>query len=113
MSAILRPKPAAAKLGVGVTKFDEDYVDQGGNDPDDPFVPGTGNKVKRLRPVPLGKRAVGFFSDEVDKLIEALRKLRDATPRAPREPAVPAEFHPSRHRKSQKQQSGRLSPTAR
>jgi len=112
MSAIVRPKPAAAKIGVGPTKFDEDYVDHGGDDPEDRFVPGTNKTVKRLRPTPLGKRAVGFFDDEIDTLIEALRALRDATPRAPRAPVVPAEFHPSRHRKGQKQ-SGRLSPAAR
>jgi hypothetical protein len=104
MAQILRAKDAAARMGVGTTKFDEDYVDKGGTDL---FVPNTSDTVKRLRPVPLGKRALGFFSDEIDKLIEALRKLRDASPRVRREPVVDPEFHPSRHRKSQKQQSGR------
>jgi hypothetical protein len=111
-SAIVRPKPAATKIGVGDTKFHEDFVDRGGDDPEDRFVPGTDKQVKRLRPVPLGERAVGFFSDEIDRLIEQLREWRDATPRAPREPAVDPEFHPSRHRKRQKQ-SGRQLPAAR
>ena len=38
-------------------------------------VPGT--NVPRLRPVPLGPRAVGFFNDELQSLIEALRRFRD------------------------------------
>jgi hypothetical protein len=55
--------------------FDENYVDRGGN----PLVPNT--DIPRLRPVQLGARAIGFFSDEIDNLIEALRRLRDTTPR--------------------------------
>lgn len=106
---IERLKITAARIGVGTTKFYEDFVDKGGSDP---FVPGTGNTVVRLRPVSLGKRAIGFFSDEVDDLIEGLRAFRDALPRTPPPRPVPAEFHPSRHRKAQKQ-SGRLMPTAR
>ena len=110
MSGISRRKCAAAKLGVGLTKFGEDFVDRG--DGEERPVPGTDGKVKRLRPVPLGERAIGFLDEEIDKLIEGLRALRDATPRAPRQPAVPADFHPSRHRKGK--QSGRLlSPAAR
>jgi hypothetical protein len=97
MSSILRRKDARERIGIGATKFDEDFVDKGGNS--DPFVPGTGKTVIRLRPVPLGKRAVGFFSDEIDELIQGMREFRDSTPRkAPKRP-VPAEFHPSRHRK--------------
>jgi hypothetical protein len=104
MSArIERPKLAAARLGVGPTKFDEDFVDKGS----DPFVPGTDGKVKRVRPVPLGKRAVGFFSIEIDELIEALRAFRDAMPRVPPKPAVAAQFHPSRHRKSARKEEAR------
>ena len=79
------------RLGCGRTKFDEDYVLK---NEDDRFVPNTNNQVKRVRPVPLGDRARGFFSDEIDGLIEALRTLRDATPFAPPRPAVPAQFHP-------------------
>jgi hypothetical protein len=112
MSAILRPKPAGAKMGIGLTKFHEDYVDHGTDGPEDRFVPGTNKTVKRLRPALLGKRALGFFDDEIDELIEALRKLRDASPRVPRKPAVDAQFHPSRHRKGKKQ-SGRLLAAAR
>jgi hypothetical protein len=93
---IERPKSAAARLGVGNTKFDEAYVDKGG----DPFVPGTDGQVMRVRPFPLGKRAVGFFSDEIDELIEQLRAWRDKQPRTPPKRAVSAEFHPSQHRKN-------------
>lgn len=93
---IERRKSAAARIGVGATVFDERYVDKG----DDPFVPGTSSQVLRVRPVALGKRAIGFFSDEIDRLIEQLRALRDATPRVPPQRAVPAEFHPSQHRKN-------------
>jgi hypothetical protein len=96
MSSILRPKDARARIGVGATKFGEDYVDKGA----DPFVPGTGKTVVRLRPVPLGKRAVGFFSDEIDELIQGMREFRDSTPRTAPERPVPAEFHPSRHRRT-------------
>jgi hypothetical protein len=58
--------------------FDENYVDRGGN----PLVPNT--DIARLRPVQLGPRAIGFFSDEIDNFIEALRRLRDSTPRKAR-----------------------------
>jgi hypothetical protein len=100
MSQISRPKAAAARIGVGLTKFAEDFVDNGG----DRFVPDTNDTVARLRPTSLGRRAIGFFDDEIDKLIEGLRKLRDKAPRVPREPAVPAEYHPSRHRRIEKAQ---------
>jgi hypothetical protein len=103
-----RRKVAAARVGLGITHFDANYVDKGG----DPFVPGTDGQVLRVRPVPLGERAVGFFSDEIDRLIQQLREWRDGAPRVPPKPAVPAQFHPSRHRKGQKQ-SGRQMPTAR
>ena len=75
MPKIERPRAARARVGVGKTMFDENYVDRGGN----PLVPNT--DIARLRPVQLGPRAIGFFSDEIDNLIEALRRLRDATPR--------------------------------
>lgn len=84
------------RLGCGRTKFDEDYVLK---NEDNPFVPNTDNRVKRVRPVPLGERARGFFSDEIDALIAALRALRDATPFAPPRPAVPAQFHPKQKQK--------------
>jgi len=106
---IEKKKFSAGRIGVGLSHFDENYVLK---DADDRFVPGTDGKVQRVRPVSLGERAIGFFSDEIDRLIEQLQKWRDASPlRAPK-PAVPIEFHPSRHRKA-KQQSGRLSPAAR
>jgi hypothetical protein len=85
------------RIGVGRTKFDEDYCLK---DENDPFVPKTNDQVKRVRPVPLGDRARGFFNDEIDTLIEGLREVRDATPFVPPVPAVPVQFHPKRKRQS-------------
>jgi hypothetical protein len=59
------------RLGVGKTKFHEDFIDTGG----DPYVPGT--KVRRLKPVRIGLRAMAFIDDEIDELIEGLRRERD------------------------------------
>jgi hypothetical protein len=83
MSRIKRPKQAAAYLGVGISKFHEDYVDRG----DDPALG--------------SKRAIGFFVDELDRLLEELRTWRDASPRSPPKRAVAPEHHPSRHRRSE------------
>jgi hypothetical protein len=71
---ILRPEATRARLGVKKTKFDEDFVL---HDDADPFVPNTDNTVPRLRPVALGIRAIGFFIDEIDTVIEAFRRWRD------------------------------------
>jgi hypothetical protein len=38
-------------------------------------VPGT--TIRRLKPVQLGERAIGFFEDEADELLENLRRFRD------------------------------------
>jgi predicted DNA-binding transcriptional regulator AlpA len=57
---ILRPKEAQRRLGVGHTKFYEDFI-------------GTG----RLRLVRLGERSVGVLEHELDKLIDQLPE-RDA-----------------------------------
>jgi hypothetical protein len=80
---ILRKRAAAQKVGVGLTKFDGDFVHK---DDNDPFVPGTNDKVRRVRPVALGGRAVGFFDDELDVLIEGLRQGRDSKPLLRKEP---------------------------
>jgi hypothetical protein len=83
MAKIVRSRAAYGKLGVGKTMFDENYVDKGGNDS---RIPGT--DIPRLRPVPLGPRAIGFFDDELDSVIEALRRMRDTTPRRAPKPAI-------------------------
>jgi hypothetical protein len=101
-SNIERRRVAAARVGVGLTVFDANYIDKGA----DPFVPGTDGAVLRVRPVPLSKRAIGFFSDEIDELIARMRAWRDAAPRMPPKPAVPAEFHPARHHKNLKHEPG-------
>jgi hypothetical protein len=66
------PREAWQTLGVGRTNFTDNYVYRKGAGA---TVPGT--NVPRLRPVPLGPRAVGFFNDELQNLIEALRRFRD------------------------------------
>jgi hypothetical protein len=79
MTTLLRPSVLFGKhgrLGVGRTKFFEDYVHR--NDGHlVQFVAGT--RVRRLRLVRIGPRAVAAISDEVDQLIEALRSERDAS----------------------------------
>jgi hypothetical protein len=66
------------KIGVGRTKFYQDIVYdrvKGGEQ----FVPGT--SVPRLRLVRIGVKAVAAIDDEVDELIEGLRRERDRRPR--------------------------------
>jgi hypothetical protein len=70
-------KGRAGRLGIGKTKFNEDYVFHPDCPDEDGFLPGT--RVRRLRPVALGVHASGFLSDEVDELIEQLRRERDRT----------------------------------
>jgi predicted DNA-binding transcriptional regulator AlpA len=82
---MLRPKEAWARVGVGKTKWDNDYVNHGR--PGEEFIGHT--NIPRLRPVYLGERAIAFLDDEVDELIEALRKHRDAVPRLPARPQAP------------------------
>jgi len=77
MRTILRAKDVYGLDGnkpipVGRSKFFEDYVENG----KDKFVAGTDN-VPRLPAVPLGERAIGFFSDKIEALQEALSKLRN------------------------------------
>jgi hypothetical protein len=84
---IERKWQAAARLGVGETTFEEKYEQRVA---DNPYVDGTASSVKRVRSVSLGGRAIGFFSDEIDELIEALRRWRDCSPfPPPRPPAIP------------------------
>lgn len=59
------------KLPVGRTKFNDDYVyHEGGPE----CISGT--CIPRLRPVRLGPRAIAFAEDEVEAVIEALRRER-------------------------------------
>jgi hypothetical protein len=67
-----RTKKGEGILGVGPSKFYEDFVQ---HDKAKPFLPGT--KIKRLRPMKIGERATGFPEDEVTALVEALRAQRD------------------------------------
>jgi hypothetical protein len=60
------------KLPVGLTKFNDDYVYHEGGPA---FIPGT--CIPRLRPVRLGPRAIAFVEDEVEAIIESLRRERN------------------------------------
>ena len=66
-------KDHPGRLPVCKTKFFAEYVFHPGG-PE--FVPGT--NVRRLRPVQLGEKIQGFFDDEVDALLEALRAEQEA-----------------------------------
>jgi predicted DNA-binding transcriptional regulator AlpA len=58
---IIRPKEAQQRLGVGHSKFYEDFVNTG-----------------RLRLVRLGPKSVGVIEDELDAFIDQLIDARDA-----------------------------------
>ena len=78
MANIQRLEVVAARLGIGVSKFYDQFMHHGdGRD----VIPGT--DIPRLRPVRLGAKAIGFLSDETDALIDALRRRRDTTPPRP------------------------------
>ena len=70
---ILHPKETWKKLGCGHSKFEEHYRFHSAADP---FVPNT--RIPRVKAVPLGERNIGFLEHELDELINALAKLRDA-----------------------------------
>jgi hypothetical protein len=76
---IERPEVTAARLGIGLSKFTDEFVDHGKGDK---LVPGT--NIRRLRPLHMGPKRIGFLSDEIDALIEALRRHRDNAPQAAR-----------------------------
>ena len=94
---IERKNAAAARVGVSVTTFTEKFVDRGDGDSS---VPGTDGKVDKVRPLEMGERWIGFFSDEIDRLIDQMQDWRDSKPNTPPKRAVAPEFHPSRHRKN-------------
>jgi hypothetical protein len=96
LKSIVRYAVAQERLGdVSRDTLLEKYILK---DPADPFVPGT--RIPRLKPVHLGPKTPGLFSEELDGLIVALVALRDVSPLAPSQPGgcVPAEFHSSIHR---------------
>ena len=85
-SRIERKRQVRQRLGVGHSFFDDNIVLR---DPADPYVPGIvrsdGSPIPRLKPVPLGAYAVGFFSDDSEALLDALRDAR-RLPKAARRP---------------------------
>jgi hypothetical protein len=86
---MLRPKQIygrAGRIPVERTSFWDNIVYHEGGDP---FIPGT--SVKRLKLTHIGPRAVAGFEDEVDAIVEGLRKQRDAPAAPPHELAAAAE----------------------
>jgi excisionase family DNA binding protein len=65
---ILRKREVLERLGIRKTTLYEAFINTG-----------------RLRFVKTGARAVGIIEDELDALIEELRRERDRRPRAARE----------------------------
>ena len=61
---ILRKRELLERLGIRKTAFYDLFVATG-----------------KLRPVNIGTRAVGYLEDEVDELIEDMRRERDRKPR--------------------------------
>jgi hypothetical protein len=95
------------RMGISRTKFKTNIAHRG----TDANIPGT--NIARVRGVELGVRAIGYFSDEIDRVIEALRILRDAKPPVPRPRFVIREQKktrmspPSKHARGEKEIVGR------
>jgi len=70
---ILREPEVLDRMGIGKTKFYDDYI-----------------KTGKARWIRLGARAKGLPEHEVERLIDEMIAERDATP-APPPPAVPRE----------------------
>ena len=68
---LLRKSEARARLGVGKTKFEEDFVKPG-----------------RVRTVPISERIEGVVEEELDALIEEIIAERNATKPSSRIPAA-------------------------
>jgi hypothetical protein len=86
-SRIERKRQVRQRLGVGHSFFDDNIVLR---DSANPHVPGIarsdGAPIPRLKPVPLGAHAVGFFAEDTDALLDALRDAR-RSPKATRRSA--------------------------
>ena len=78
MARLLRKREIFARLACGRTKGHEDFIYHPGG-PE--TVPDT--DIPRLKLIHIGPRAVRGTEDEVDRLIEALRRHRDAHPASP------------------------------
>jgi hypothetical protein len=60
------------RLGIGRSTFYDNFVQHSA---DDPFIPGT--DVPRLKLLRLSANATACFDDEVDGVIEGLKRWRD------------------------------------
>jgi hypothetical protein len=69
-------------IPVGKTNFFTNYVHVEGGSPEQ-YIPGT--RVPKLRLVKIGLRATAAFDDEVDELVEALRRERDKATKHPKD----------------------------
>jgi hypothetical protein len=69
---IVREIEAADRLCCKRSKFRRDYLLR---DLRDPYIPNTQNKIKRLRPIRLGKRNFGLLEHELDAVIRAIAAL--------------------------------------
>jgi hypothetical protein len=88
---MLRPQQIYGRdrrIPVSKSNFWDNIVYREGGDP---FIPGTNETVPRLRLAHLGVRSVAAFEDEVDAIVEGLRKHRDAPAARPHELAAAAE----------------------
>jgi hypothetical protein len=94
---IERKKSVMARVPVGLSFFDENLVLR---NPDEPNVPGVvrtdGSPVPRLKLVPLGACAVGFYADDVDELIDALRDSKRVAGWPRRRPTTKTVERPAR-----------------
>jgi hypothetical protein len=76
MRKILRPKvvfdTTNGLIPIGATKADEDYIL---HSEDDPWIAGIPGKVRRVRLVNLGERAMGLLSDDVQRAIDEIATL--------------------------------------
>ena len=64
-----RPRGQDGLMGVGKTKLHEDYLLR---DASDPLIPGT--DVERMQVIPLGEKAVGVVSTEVERVQAGLQR---------------------------------------
>jgi hypothetical protein len=81
---------------VGETKFTEDFRL---NDPADPFIPHTDPPIKRLKLVPLGKRALAAYEHEVDELLLAFAEQK-------RPPEPPTNMNPGTPSRTRRKRGG-------
>jgi hypothetical protein len=91
MAQVLRLNGVQKQTGLGKTNLIENYIYHGREGEE--FVADT--DIKRLRPIRLGPRALGFLASEVDDLIAALARRRDSHPETMRARMPPRRAAPT------------------